>query len=321
MDEFMINAKISNKKNKIIDELDDIDNIVLPSSIKKVIEPSPKKEPELSEDTDEWLNELMCFTSPKPKKKKNKQFKGFLSDDQVIKKTSKSKKQKNGEMKDYYKEFEPELALLKNLYMQQSKFTDVLQKKFDEIEKSKSTSRGVGKFTTDLINSISQARSTALQIMDKTINTKKIIADLNVKERKEFSNKNSSAQENNVEFASTFLKKIIDTGRQNIIDTPVTYDEIPQDSTDIDLFASIEDSIGESTRNPDINKYLEYESKGGVVISVIRDRDGDWDFIATDKNGNIVTDYPLPKKSHMSFNPSLKLAIDDYGQKYPLIEQ
>lgn len=324
-DEFTINAKARTKRRNIISDLEDIDDIVLPSSIQVKEEPKKKaNEKEIGEDTSEWLDEIMAFTAPKPKKKKGKGFKGFMNEEGA--KTKKRKTKDKGEMKNYQKEFDPELTLLKNLYMSQSKFTDSLQKKYDAMENAKSTARGVGKFTTDLIMAINTARSTTLQIMDKTISTKKIIADLNVKERKEFGAKSNSEQENNAQFASTYLKQMMAAGRNNVLQAgyqqPQGADSynLFTETNDDNMFSSIEKSLGSNARDDSVDTFLKYEN-ANIEVSVVKDMDGEWDFVAMDANGTVVPDYPMPMKSKMSFNPSLGMAIDEYGQKYPLIEQ
>lgn len=323
-DELTLNAKAKAKRRSIINDLEEFDDVVLPSSIpKKVEEKKVKPKKEICEDTSEWLDELLVFTSPKVKKSKKKSFKGFTREDNGNKKRKKTNKQ--GELKNYQKEFEPELALLKNLYMAQSKFTDNLQRKYDDMEKAKSSARGVGKFTTDLIGAINTARATTLQIMDKTISTKKTIAELNVKERKEFGSKTNSDQDNNAEFASTYLKQMMAAGRNNIIQSGYmgmesgdNYNLFP-DSDDSSIIDSIEESIGDDLLGTK-NEYLKYEN-AGIEISVVRDIDGEWDFIATDKDGKVATDYPLPMRSKMTFNPSVGVAVDEFGRKYPLMVQ
>lgn len=323
-DELILNAKKKNKCQKVISGFDEIDNIILPSSIQvKEPEKKVKKKKEFVDDTSEWLDELMTFTAPKPKKKKGKTFKGFIdSNEKSVAKKKKGKK--DGELKDYYKEFEPELALLRSLYAQQSKFTDNLQKKYDAMEGAKSTARGVGKFTTDLITAINVARSTTLQIVDKTISTKEKIANLTVKERKEFGSKTNSEHENNAAFASTYLQQMINAGRNNVLNGGYVQPEnsAPVDYSDIsgeELFSSLEDSMGENTRDSSVDAFLKYENSN-VEVCVVRDADGEWEFIALDQDGKSVDDYPLPFKCKMSFNPSIGRAISEFGEKYRLIE-
>ena len=336
LDEIEINAKSKLSKNKrsqkILDSLDELDQpVTLLSSIDEKIEgkkkdKKEKKKKEESDDEDlaEWFDSLKYISSPKSKKKAKSLF-GF--GDGKGKKDKKSKKSDGKSRVNYKKEFEPEMALLRNLQISQSEFVSSLQKKYDQMENTKSTARGIGKFTTDLIDSINGARSLSLQIAEKIISTKKSIADLDFKERKEFG-ANNSEQTNINNYASSFLKQIVDTGRNNVVGQQQAYENFGTisdgDDTD-DLFESITDSLGDTGRSEEAEKYLQYENDN-VELSVIwHDAAADdnldlkYDFIAHDKNGDVVDDYPLPTKTKMNINMSTGTATDIYGNKYKLI--
>ena len=218
------------------------------------------------------------------------------------------------------------MMMLRNLQLEQDKFVDSLQKKYDQMENTKSTARGVGKYTTDLINTITSARATSLQIVDKIISTKKTIADLDFKERKEFGSNNNSEQANLTNYASTYLKQMMTVCRNNIVDQSQNYsvDEIDSDDTE-DLFSSIDESLGETDRSDEVDKYLKYENDNIEVKVIWYDSVSDdditkkYDFIAEDPNGNVIDDYPLPEKTKMSINRSTGMATDLYGTKYKLI--
>ncbi len=332
-DELIFNAKKRNKRKNILSQLDDMDESVILTSSIKVKDPDtkpkkPKTNSEPMTDTDEWMNELMSFSTPKPKKNKSKKFKGFnLDGDDIDASVAKKKrgKKKEGELKDYNKEFAPELSLLNSLFAQQSKFTDALQKKYDSIENSKSTARGVGKFTTDLIVAINSARSTTLQIVDKTISTKEKIANLTVKERKEFGNKNSSEGQNNAAFASTYLKQIMQAGRNTMMSSAgylapenVSNEPAYEDIDGEDLFGDIELSLGDNNRDESVTKFLKYDQED-IEVCVERYDDGNWAYVAIRPNGDRVDDYPMPALCKMTFNTSVGKAISEYGQKYRII--
>ena len=237
----------------------------------------------------------------------------------------KKKKKKDGQPINHKKDFDAELALLRSMQVDQSKFVDSLQKKYDQLENSKSSSRGIGKFTTDLINSITTARSTNLQILNAMISTKKSIADMNFKERKEFGSSNTSENASLVNYASTYLKTMMDAGRSNIAN-PNDNNSQGFDSSDDDddLFEGISDSLGEENRSDETLSYLKYENRG-VKINVIwhddlSDDDPDkYEFQAVDKDGVELDDYPLPEHTRMSINRSTSIATDLYGNKYRLI--
>lgn len=261
----------------------------------------------------------------KKKKKKGKKFNDLFGFDDDEEDNDKKKKKKDGQPINHKKDFDAELALLRSMQVDQSKFVDSLQKKYDQLENSKSSSRGIGKFTTDLINSITTARSTNLQILNAMISTKKNIADMNFKERKEFGSSNTSENASLVNYASTYLKTMMDAGRSNIAN-PNDNNSQGFDSADDDddLFEGISDSLGEENRSDETLSYLKYENRG-VKINVIwhddlSDDDPDkYEFQAVDKDGVELDDYPLPEHTRMSINRSTSIATDLYGNKYRLI--
>ena len=119
--EFNSKEKVKRKKNLLseLDELDE-DEICLPSAIfnkrkeKKKEDKVKKNEPKESGLDDDWLNTITSFKTPKVNKAKRKTFTGFDFDD-GDKKVKKKKKKKDGELVNHKKDFEPEMALLKNL--------------------------------------------------------------------------------------------------------------------------------------------------------------------------------------------------------------
>ena len=335
-DEIIFNAKMPSKKSKrksLLDELESMDTestAPLMSSLfdkqkeekkKEKEEKKAKKEAEEADDDDEDFMSFIKATSPKTKKGKKFKFNVNYGDEK-----KKKKKDKDKSIVNHKKDFEPEMMILRNLQMDQDKFVDSLQKKYDQMENTKSTARGVGKYTTDLINTITSARATSLQIVDKIISTKKTIADLDFKERKEFGSNNNSEQTNLANYASTYLKQMMTVGRNNVVGEQSSYsvDDVDSEDTD-DLFSSIDESLGDTDRSDEVDKYLKYENDNIEVKVVWYDGKSDddirekYDFIAEDPNGNIIDDYPLPEKTKMSINRSTEMATDLYGNKYKLI--
>lgn len=331
MDSIEFNSKDKIKRRRtVLNELESFSNdTILPSEIfnkKKDKEAKNKKSDTKNIDKDEsvdndWFDSLTNFKTVKPRKADKSLFKGFN------KKDKKEKNKKKNEVINHKKDFEPEMALFKNLQMEQSKFVDSLQKKYNQMENTKATSRGVGKFTTDLIDSINTARSVSMQLVDKIVSIKKTIADLDFKERKEFGSKNTSEQENMASYASTYLKQVMDVGRNNIVGNQqqnYTDYSSEEDSDSIDdLFDSINESLSDVERDEDSEKYLKYENDG-IEVKVIwheslpDDSDSKYEYVAYNKHGNVVSDYPLPEKTKLSINKATKKATDMYGNKYDM---
>lgn len=330
LDEITFNAKGSLKRRKsLINELDEIDNEpVLASEIfsKNKSEKKTKKENKKAEkekkdseyDIDEdWMNTLTSFKAPKTSRSKKNFFGNFEK--------KKKKKKKKGEFVSHKKDFEPELALLKNLQMEQSKFVDSIQKKYDQMEGTKSTARGVGKYTTDLILSINNARSLSMQLVDKIISTKKTVAELDFKEKKEFGNQANSEQQNLNNYASTYLKQLVSVGRNNIVSASEAYDSFEDSEDTEDLFESINKNLGDSQRSDDVEKYLKYENDKPKVQIIYHDsydtedQIEKYEFRAIDKDGNIIDDYPEPEKTKLDINRTTGIAKDKYGNPYEII--
>lgn len=346
LDEIQFNSKelVKKKKSKaILDELNDLDDVddfvPLPKSIftkeqkeekhskdkkkKKKAKEVVDEEYLMSTDLDDdWATTLSSFKVPKTKKKSKNIFSHVnLKDDK-----KKKKKDKKGGGVNHKKDFEPEMILLRNLQIDQNKFVDSLQKKYNQLENTKSTARGVGKYTTDLINSITSARSLSMQLVDRIISTKKTIADLDFKERKEFGSDNNSEQQNLTNYASTYLKQMMTVGRNNVVGQQEAYDNFDtmDDSDTDDLFDSISESLGETDRDESVEKYLQYENDN-VQVEVIWNDDAPddnldlkYDYIAINQSGDIVEDYPLPEKTKLNINRSTQTATDIYGNKYRL---
>ena len=338
LDTIEFNVKtIAKRKKNIISQLDDFEEetVALPSSIldscgKKASEKELKKALkeersfrgvddviDTSEDAD-WAFALASFDTPVSKVSTKDIFKGK-------KKGKKKKKKKEGELVNHKKEFEVEIALLKSLQNDQAKFVDSLQKKYDQMEASKSSARGVGKFTTDLIMSITSARTLSRQLVSDIISTKKTIADLDFKERKEFGKNIGADALDSAQYASNFLKEMLTKGRANLSGEGGELSIEDIDDTN-DMFDAISDSLGETDRDDDVETYLKYENDNVSIKVYYREEyeDSDnlddlYDFVAITEDGRRLYDYPLPKKTRLSVNKSTAKCKDTYGNQYDMV--
>lgn len=312
-----------NKRKNIIDQLriiedenldyfDEENDVFLPSSLLK----DKKKDKKEKEDTtfdysdDEWMDTFMALDI-KPRSKKNKDIFN------INKKKKKKKKNKDkNEPIDYSKEFEPEIALYRNLLIDQNKFTDSLQREYDSLKSVKSTARGVNKNMTDLIQNITSARSLAMQLVEKNVNAKKLIADLTIKQQKENGLGEDGAGLS--DFAANYLKQMIN--ERNALTGKVGVAEISEYDNDDDLFETLSENLGEDERSSDVEKYLKYENRNVTVYASVNINDAeDYYYIAKDEDGEIIEDYPLPLHTSLSVNRSTNIATDTYGKKYPII--
>ena len=230
------------------------------------------------------------------------------------KKKKKKKKEKEGP-KDYYDDFAPEINLMQNMLEDATRFTDSLQKKYDIMENTKSSARGIGKFTTDLIGAINGARSLSKDLAKELINTKKTICELNMKERDRLSKKDESGDD--MAYASKYLKSLLNVkrGEYGIGDDDI--DDIDSgDEMLSDIRYNMENNENYVGRSEESHKYLKYEnSKVTIHVSCTPNGD-DPEFYAVSEDGTILDDYPVPTCSKVNVNPSTMIATDEYGEKY-----
>lgn len=309
----------------LISEAEELEeSFTLPSEIysskkSKKEEESNKPSVEVAEEStedDDWMNALLSIKKPSKKSKAvSDLFKGTPYDTSGKKK---KKKKKDGETIDYEEKFDRESAIIRNLLQEQTKFTNSLQQRYNILDQQKSSARGVGKYTTDLIGAINGARSLSKDLAKELINTKKTIYDLNMKEREKFAKK-AGGDENDMGFSSKYLKSLISVNRGEFMDGA---DEIEDVRDDDDILSSIRSTMESSdeyeARSDDAQKYLKYE-RSKITVKVVVDTNGDNPvFFAEDEEGNIVDDYPVPNYPTVTVNHSTMIATDKFGEKYPV---
>lgn len=321
------NIKKGGKHKDLLDQLKEIEDVsfettatettsFLPSSMLK--EPKKKKKESTDDyNPDDWFNEMLAGQSPKIKK--GGKPKDLFDSAGIGKKKKKKKKGDKTEQTDFKKEFEPEMLLYKNLLVDQNRFTDTLQREYDLIKSTKSSSRGVTKQITDLIENITDARSLSMQLIEKNVNAKKLIAELTLKQKKELGLTDGDG-ENMADFASSYLKQMLNDRKSIVGASSAEVSEYTEDELFNELSSSLYSEGEQYERPEEVDKYLKYENSGVEVYCVIHDNDAsNFDFIAKDSNDNELDDYPLPMKTSISVNRSTGIATDSYGKKYTII--
>jgi hypothetical protein len=179
---------------------------------------------------------------------------------------------------------------------------------------SKASAKGNSKFLTDFIEQLNDARQSLGTFVKQKSDLKKTIAELNMKERKEFSNTDLLGDDLN-NFAATYLKNII-TKESGVGYTGVPSIEDADTEDDIFNFLDMNDDM----RSEDAKSYLKYENRNVTTYVVIHGNDRDnYEFVTKAEDGEILDDYPEPFHSSISVNESTNMAIDAYGEKYPII--
>ena len=137
---------------------------------------------------DNWKEVIIGLTGDDldyvKEKKNKKKYRAWFSEDeelnQILIDKPKKKKKRN-----YNKEFEPELNMLKNIVADQNKFTTDLQKRYQNIVGPIGKDTGMmNKTVVELASVINASRNNSLSVLREIGNIKKTIADLYMKQRK-----------------------------------------------------------------------------------------------------------------------------------------
>lgn len=256
----------------------------------------------------------------------------FDESDEIVTKGRKGYKKLKNNSNNFKKEFAEEITLLYSLLDETTQYGKELEKDLKSMRNSKV--RGVSKYSNDLASLVLTAKQTKLNILKEITSVKKNIADLGIKENKDAKNNINNSNSNEV-LASQYFKNILTYGRGKYIDR---MSDIYDDADDMPVHNEDDDydtreynrvleerlnSNGNPYRSEEGGKYIEYEDRD-VSICVNKCIDtGEWDFIAIDKTGVRVDDYPLPDKrtcGRMKFSDDSEYAVDKMGRMYKIIE-
>ena len=237
---------------------------------------------------------------------------------------------------EYKKEFAEEMTMLNDLLEEANKFSKKLDKKYDAIEGSKT--KGMSKYTSDLIQSILTAKSTKLQIVKEMTSLKKTIIDLQIKEGKRLGAEDGD--ESITSSANSYFREIMKVGRKDFIDT--LEDSRPSVSTSDYNLEEIEYANKMSEQNDELNeriakrleengtnrseegsKYILYENMNVELKIKFNVMNNDWKVVAINDQGQEIMDYPTPTKADLGkvkFSSDNKFATDKYGRSYKVIE-
>ena len=257
-------------------------------------------------------------------------------DDDIVKAQKKGYKKLKDNKNEYKKEFAEEITLLYQLMDETTKFGKDLEKDLNSMRNTKV--RGVSKYSNDLAELVLSSKQTKLNILKEIASVKKTIADLAQKSEKTKANAEAETNKNE-RLASNYFNKILSHGRTDFIrslendpgsggayaaELDNIYDNV--DMEERSLQKTLEerlDGIVNPYRSEDGGKYIEYENRG-VTIEVHKCVDtGEWNFVAVDKYGDIIDDYPLPTKrtaGRMKFSDDGTYCSDAAGRMYKIQE-
>lgn len=166
--------------------------------VKKELEEKEKEEKEDKEgkltkkekrekELDNWKQVIVGLTGDdldyEPKKKSKKKYRKWIDDDDFV--VDPMKKPKKPKKKNYNKEFEPELNMLKLLVREQNQYNADLQKRFQNAMGPATKDGQVpNKAMVDLASAIMSGRANSLGMLREIGNVKKTIAELYMKQKK-----------------------------------------------------------------------------------------------------------------------------------------
>lgn len=329
--------KKKKKKKSVIDDIDFGDMIIEDKeekNVKSVIDEEDEyvKSYRNEEENDDYKYDVYIMDGDDliPEYDEDEEMNGIITD-------QKRSYRKNKESEGYQNQFAEELSLLYGLLGEVNQFGSDLDKMYKSLSSSKT--RGMSKYTTDLVNSILSTKQAKLSVLKEISGVKKTIADLNLKQSKSTGAGEEGAGVNGL--AASYLSNIIKHGRKEFVQSlgggnepEIQYESqgnlnefmakmeeeyMGDDAINEEIMASLSNS--QRSHNADL--YISNENRD-VTIKVRHDiSSGDWEFVAIDKEGLEVFDYPFPDKEMVSpvkFTADGDYCTDKYGRSYAVIE-
>lgn len=154
---------------------------------KEADEPKLSKKEKRQKELDAWKEIVVGLTGDdleySSKKKNKKKYRKWIDDDDIN--SIITKKPKKPKKRNYNKEFEPELNMLKTLVAEQNRFTADLQKRFTlAAGPAGKDASPLNKAQVDLASVIASGRSNSLGMLRELSGIKKTIAELYMKQAK-----------------------------------------------------------------------------------------------------------------------------------------
>ena len=194
---------------------------------KEANEPKLSKKEKRQKELDAWKEIVIGLTGDdleySSKKKNKKKYRKWIDDDDIN--SVMNQKQKKPKKRNYNKEFEPELNMLRTLVAEQNRFTADLQKRFQNAAGPASKDAMMpNKTLVELASVIASGRNNSLGMLREIGGLKKTIAELYMKQKKLDSDLNGGAGN----FSSTDLgllgssiaSSVFDDGFGTSVDIP-----------------------------------------------------------------------------------------------------
>ena len=258
----------------------------------------------------------------KSKKRKNKYKKWITSDDDgevseiQVKKLKKKKR-------NYNKEFEPELNMLKNLLTEQNKFRTDLLKRFEVAAgPNNKPDSNLNKTIVDLATAISTAGTAALSTMKEIGVVKKTIAELYIKQKQLEGKFGDSENSNDQSLMGSNIASTI-FGSGGIPQNQFTFQTQPQLPEQQEMITQIPITNDFDPNNWSqeslVSDRTKFESTPHKFVVEWHKSKEQYRIKAVDPVTNQeISNAPVPSFEIKSFDPVKKLARDNFDQAYQL---
>ena len=274
------------------------------------------------------------------KKNKKKKYKKWIDDDEINQVlTAKKKKVKK---KNYNKEFEPELNMLRALIAEQNRFTADLQKRFQNaMGPANKDAMPPSKTLVELANVISSGRTNSLGMLREIGNLKKAIADLYMKQKKLDMESGSSNSVDNTDLTlmgssiasnlfgdNALMSTPVNTPSMQTL-TPASTGPVPSSPTTVQtttpIVSGIEHFDPSTWDGPQlVNNFTAYENIPQSVVVKRNTSTGEMRFAAIrDDNGEelIGANIPTSDPYRLKLNEDDKTVRGEFDEIYKLIDE
>ncbi len=294
------------------------------------------KEERRKAEIDRWKEVIIGLTGDdldysSDKKNKKKKYKKWIDDDsdQNVIKPVKNKKQKK---KNYNKEFEPELNMLKALVAEQNRFSSELLKRYQNAAgPNNKDSMPPNKTLVELIATINASRSNSLGMLREIGNIKKTIADLYMKQKKLDADLqgNGSISDTDLALMGSNIASSIFGDTPSISpqpsqvqqNSPVNQQEQQSQNIFPDIVSSFDPDSWEGPEFDANTKSVMYENiPHHVVVEWHKDQNKARFKAVRDDNGMELTGAPIPSidPSKLSFNEKDMRVKGQFDEVYKL---
>lgn len=288
---------------------------------------------------------------------------GFINPDEVdgediVRSQKNAYKDRKKDTNEYKKEFNDELTLLYEALQVATNMANTVEGQYGAT--SKSRTRGISKYSNDLLNNYNSLSTTRLSIIKEIVNIKKTAMDLKLKDEKNKQDDGAAAASVN-QVASSYLNSFFGN-RNGYLSSLASQDGVGTEAVNTGMIQEdhfdniVSDVLSKNDSTGDVNTGIvdiereddvfdnffnerladegnELRREGGtnnianenrnvrVVVYQNAQDNSEWEFVAIDAEGQEVIDYELPDVMHIGkMTFREKFASDERGRSYEIIQ-